>query len=347
MRSLTAAETRVIHTLLVVADVSDRTRKRWAGVPRSTFQSIKRRAFDKGWLTSRLVPDPLELGFPIVEIALEQPFAEHRDAAVRRIRESPSTVFAWASPDSLLSVSFTSRGHADALDSSPVLAFRRRSIIRSGAPFRDIPVYFDWEGAWSTWASGLRPVTYPVGLAPRPTDERLENELAAHEGHRTAIAPLLQGPTGAAVPALGGFRHGGTLLPREVRRAIQRGWVTRRVFVELGEVPSVPERLIERVVFVTGRVKDPGISANELLSAIIRGSRARPLLLAKDSKAALIAFLSPIPEYSRSSPTGQASLVDTIGGYLREIEIVREPISTLFPIVNHRYNRPLEVLTES
>ncbi len=53
MRGLSETQARVIRELLVTRPGSDRKKYAAAGVPRSTFQLVRKHAFDVGWVFRR------------------------------------------------------------------------------------------------------------------------------------------------------------------------------------------------------------------------------------------------------------------------------------------------------
>ncbi len=331
MRSLTAAEARVIHALLVAADVPERVRERWSGVPRATFLAVRKRAFAHGWLTSRYVPDPAALGFDRVSLVLDQPFSDHLAEAVSEAREDPGTVLAWSSPETVLSVRF---GRSSSRAPSVTGGRRHRFEIVATEPARQLPIYFDFEGAWSLWASGLALVSYPAGLVA-PTPDGRPRGPRTRPG-RSALEELLSGPDGASPEAGGPLRLSDTYLPRRHRALVRTGTVRRRAFPNLGEIPpGLDGGSIASFVFVHGTLRgETGIEA--LLSAVLRDARVRPFLLASDDRAALLGLLAPMP--SRLRGIGRP-LIDVLGEVLESISVVREPIATLFPLLDHRYDR--------
>lgn len=331
MRSLTAAEARVIHALLVAADVPERVRERWAGVPRATFLAVRKRAFAHGWLTSRYVPDPAALGFDRVSFVLDQPYSDHLAVAVQEARNTPGTVLAWSSPETVFSVRF---GRSTDARPPETPGRRHRFEVVATEPLRQVPIYFDFEGAWSLWASGLALVSYPAGLlVPTPGGEPRTSRSRLG---RSALEELLSGPDGSSPDAGGPLRLSDAYLPRKHRALIRSGTVRRRAFPNLGDIPpGMDGGAIGNFVFVHGTLRK-GFEGAQLLPAVLRDARVRPFLLAGDDRTALLGFLAPMP--SRLRGLGRP-LIEVLSEALESISVVREPIATLYPLIDHRYDR--------
>jgi hypothetical protein len=327
MRSLTSSEVRVIHALLIAADVPERRREVWSGVPRATYLAVRKRAFSLGWLTRRFVPDPVATGFDSVELRLEQPFSDRLPEAIRAVRELPGLVLLWTSPETLISVRFVRHGARGDEAGPPA---RTRFEIRVDDPFRELPVYFDFEGAWSTWASGLSLVTYPTGaVAPRADGRPLTQ--ADREGLKQLLSVDGEDPI-----AEGELRLSESFLPPRHQSLVRRGVVRRRVFPNLAELPPMPDgAAINGCVFVHGTLRS-GADPAQIVPQLLRDGPARPFLAAFDERSALLGLLSPRPARLRGA--GRPTL-DLLAERLEGISVIREPVATLHPAVDHRYGR--------
>ena len=60
------------------------------------------------------------------------------------------------------------------------------------------------------------------------------------------------------------------------------------------------------------------------------------IFFAFDSTRTLLMGMSPAPP---TAPDNQTPVIQVLGQFLKQIEVVREPIHTLFPLVDHRYDR--------
>jgi hypothetical protein len=334
MKSLSAAEARVIAALLAASPGDEATRARRSGVPRTTYQTIRRRALVEGWVQERYVPAPSAVGADRVVFRLAQPFAERRAEVVRRWREQPGVVVLWASPETVLSVSFEAREkpapNVDASTSEAAVpaAWLRRTWRRSASPGpAEVPVYFDFEGAWSRRIGLPAPASYPQGLpqgpasGPNPPQARLRS--------------LLSFPF-QAMPSEGiALRFSAAHLSRHERQILSQGWAAHRVFPALAEIPSYDGRRDERAVVVTANLNADG-SMSRLLGSLYQKRRIAPFLAVAAEGRALLAMLAPAP----GPVTGAGpSVLELFEKELRDIEILREPLDTFFPVVDHRYDR--------
>jgi hypothetical protein len=336
MKSLSAAEARVIAALLAASPGDEATRARQSGVPRTTYQTIRRRALVEGWVQERYVPAPAAVGASRVVFRLAQPFAERRAEVVRRWREQPGVVVLWASPETLLSVSFEGgaepgpdAGAGPTETPLPDAWFRRSWTIAATPGPAELRVYFDFEGAWSRRIGLEAPVSYPQGLpgghptGPKPPQAQLQS--------------LLSFPF-QAVPSAGiALRFSPSHLSRGERQILSQGWAAHRVFPALAEIPSYLGARDERVVLVMASL-NPGGSMSRLLSSLYLTRRIAPFLAVAADGRALIAMLAPAP--GPRSETGP-SVLGLFEQELRDIETLREPLDTFFPVVDHRYDRLL------
>jgi hypothetical protein len=335
MRSLTAAEIRVIDALLADSASTESERARQAGVPPTTFKTVRRRIFSEGWLYERYLPDPSSLGLGALSVTVAQPFVERYRELVEEFRQLPGTVVLLASPETLVSVTLHRSGAAP---TGPVRdrtsAFRRIWTVHAELADGGAPVYFDFSGAWSARTSAHRDHGYPRPFGrPSGSGARSRRDLSGAE-LVDLLALLRRGPLSEGVST--SLRYSPVHLPRRQRRLLRRGVATHRVLLNLAEVPAIDGHRDEQVVFVTGRWRArsarPGFS-----SALLDDVGVSPFLVVHDEARVLVALLSPSP--ARFTPKG--SLGQTLEQSLNEIEILREPIPTLYPLLDHRYDRLL------
>jgi hypothetical protein len=334
MRSLTVAEARVIEAHLAVVPGDEADRARQSGLPRTTFQTIRKRLLVAGWIYDRYVPAPSAVGASKVTFWLAQPFAERRADVVRLCRTEPDVVVLWASPDTIFAVSFdrTARRRAQTSHSSPGSLvpgewLRRSWTFETSPGPNDLPVYFDYEGEWSSRVGMSGPISYPQGLSLGPVGVasppmRGTRELLSRpfEMNRSAGLALSFSPA---------------QLPRRLRHLLAQGWATHRVLPALAELPAYRGERDERVVFVTG-VQREGSSFESLRSRLFQECRVAPFLAVHDHGRILLAMLSPAPA---GVPARSRSVLGLFQEAMREIEVLREPLDTLFPLLDHRYDR--------
>jgi hypothetical protein len=335
MRFLSPAEIRVVRTLLIDEYATDQEGEHSARVPRSTFQSIRRRALVSGWLKERYIPYPASIGFSSVVIRLAQPFAERWGEALQILR-TETTVLLWASSETLFSVEF---GRGDlprkTLD-LPSKVFRQTWSIEARIERGEIPVYFDFEGVWSRWALQSEPVAYPRAFTGRPKAQSNQSirelRYRAEDLQSLVVRPFEFGSLPPARLSLSQAR-----LPRRLRRLVEAGVAFRRMIPDLSEMPPVQDNRMEQVVFVTGRLRDGG-NAEALRQELARESKSVPFIFASDSDRVLFAGLAPAP---RSATSGRTPMMDILGRHVQGIEVIRDKIESLVAVVDHRYDRLL------
>jgi len=330
MRSLTEAETRVIRILLANLPGPERNRIRDAEVPRTTYQTVRHRAFLNGWLQERYFPHPLLFGAERIRFVLAQPYAERWNESVRMLRSLEGLVILWASPETLFGVVYeesTGRRWNDLFTSD---VFRRSWTIAAPARGDGIVSYFDYEGVWSRWALNRDPLAYPRGLPAANL-----SALPQSKADWNSVRELLVRPSGATSIALDRSVFRATGLSRRGRKLLSAGWFSHRILPNLGEIPTIRGYRPDRVVFVTATPL-PGKSTRDFFADLTRLGRASPFVFAYDSDRVLFATLSPAP---LEVAEGRTPMVDLLQNYLAKVEVIREPIDSLFPLVDHRYDR--------
>jgi hypothetical protein len=335
MRSLTLAEARVIGALLASNPGDEADRVQRSGVPRTTFQRIRRRVLIDNWLHERYVPAPQSLGKNFLSFRLVHPFAEHRSNVVSRWRSDPEVVLMWASPAAIFSVAFRSlpEGGGGAsigdLRGDPPEWFRLHWGLTTTAGPSTTPVYFDFEGAWVRRMGIGPPQSYPQGLpipragVPPPSRADLDSILSRPFGERADEGFIL--------------KYSAVHLPRRERRLLRDGWIAHRTFPDLAAIPTFEDERDELLVFVSGRFLE-GRSLADLYQRLRSDAELSPVLAVANGQEALVGLLSPAPKSLTPRPISVLSIFQQS---LRDIQIVREPIATLFPIIDHRYERLL------
>jgi len=321
MKHLTRREAEVIRSLLAAQPGTEVERIRASGLARSTYQSVRRRALEFGWLVERFVPSPALLGAGSVEVSLERPFAEEWGSTALSRERNPSTVYLSLSAQSVLVVEFP-QSYSAPMERPQEDRSWRVSIRPSGG---GVPAFFDMEGAWSSGVLGKPPLRYPQGL-PGGWDD-LSHPLPDLGPFSNGVSRLLSSRPGGT-PAL-------TVVAadRAERDLVQQGLLVRRSFPVLERLPHVLGREIDYVVFVTGRCQGE-LSARSLLASLMDRARVFPFLFAYDEERVLFAGLAPIRTLPPRTPQ---SVTAVLTEHLSRIEIVREPLSTWKTRVPHRY----------
>jgi hypothetical protein len=337
MRDLSGAEARVIRELLVDRPGSERLRRNAAHVPRSTYQSIRKRAVELGWIDSRYVPSPSVVGAHHLRVELVQPFAERRADVLRDLLALDGLVVLWECPGSILAVTFDRTSTQNPLPPSPDPRCFRKWVVVPTMSVDHVRAYFDFEGIWSRWAVREDPVAYPRGLGPPTGPPEPGNPSNGNHGH-ARVAELVSSPFRTTREGPSGFLRSVGGERRRLRHAIERGEVFPRTFPRLDRLPGVGGLRLDSTVFVSGLRMDASSNGN-LFEELVSQARVTPFLYADDNRRVFVAFLSPAPPWVVD---GRTPVTGVLRGHLRDIEIVREPIAAINPVVNHRYDRLFE-----
>jgi hypothetical protein len=330
MRSLTEAEARVIRVLLAGIPGPERRMVRDAEVPRTTFQTIRTRAFINGWLKERFIPHPTLFGSERIHLFVAQPYTERWNESVRALRSLENLVVLWASPETLVGVVFDRPSSPTQDEIQFWKSFRRCWTVVPGNPREGVLAYFDFEGAWSRWTLGKEPLSYPQAF---PTPETRTSPLS-HEDWKAARRLLIR-PFSSSSDRPGASLFGSSRLSRHERRLLNKGWLSRRVLPSFSEIPPLHGYRPERAVLITG-IPLEGRTPRDLFADLTQRARVAPFLFAYDTERVLLGTLSPAPPHVARN---RGSVVDVLQEHLHQIEVVREPIDSLYPVIDHRYDR--------
>jgi len=314
-----------------------------SGIPRSTYRYAKRRLYSEGVLEDRFVPNPNAIGIPRITFILSRPAAENARSVTETLASTPGTVEAWSGTQSVFAVVFHESDAASDAFLKQVnegklgnpLAIVNVDTGQEQSSTPQVPVYFDFEGAWVRYCSLPATRRYPCALpAPRGTSSGRE------DCQKTVPAPVASLLT----------RHfsrpshliGPASIPRSQRRSLEQGKVEWRVYLGISSLVNLKYRGLgfQDLVFVTGRPKD-GTGLANLLPDLLAGCNIRPFLLAGDENSVLLATfgigLKSVGE-APSDVRPRKSVIDTIASHLKQIEIIREPLVSLRMNVAHRYD---------
>jgi len=106
---------------------------------------------------------------------------------------------------------------------------------------------------------------------------------------------------------------------------------------DFSELPPIPGKQVNQVVFVTGRLLDEG-RAEVLRQELARESKSVPFIFASDGERVLFAGLAPAP---RSVTSDRTPMMEILGRHVQGIEVVREKTDSLVTVIDHRYDRLL------
>jgi hypothetical protein len=341
MRYLTRSEAAVLRAMIANVPHGERERIRQAGVPRSTYQAVRKRALSGGWIVERNVPTLAALGISRIAITLAQPYAEHHSEALQSLRDRRTTVLLWTSLDTLLSVAFerstdpqTGRGDDKTLsDGMETGWLRQRWKVSVTAAEGSVPAFFDYEGAWSRAILGEPPASYPQPLefdsAGRSGSAGPPQGSALAAFHRFLAGPMGGGDRGDSEGGRESVRQRGW--DRRFRRL---GWSSPRSFLVPPALPPVAGVPLSQIVFVTGRLRDPS-GMSTLLPRLVQRTGIAPFLVAYDRSRIILGALSS-PGLRRPA---RFTVLEELRTDLIEIEILRAPVQTLRTVVDFRFGR--------
>lgn len=343
MRSLTPAEARVVGALLDTGAMTNQERIARTRIPPRTFETASQRLLTAGIVYDRYVPNPTRFRFPAVGFALARPFVERAADVERRWAGFPGNVVLWRSPDWIFGVFFRSL--------APSASSLAEVLVRPGESSRafclevdardpQVPVYFDFEGAWAALTA-----TAPSAGYPRPLPGAGE-PLGGPPGSRSPDADRVVGWTLARRPvtldngAAGPRRRSPRFFPRPERRALSRGWVEHRVFLDVTRIPATPGGSVAGVAWVLGRLRT-GRTPERLFAALRGRGRLAPFLFATDERQVVVGALARAEAHTGSSDPGGAEGTAAHGilpEYLEEIELARSPLAAVTAVRDHRYD---------
>jgi hypothetical protein len=342
-RILTESEARVVWKILSGGLETEEDRMRDSGIPRTTYREAKHRLYSEGLLEDRFVPNPDAIGIPRVTFYLSRPAAEEANSVLDQLSKLPGTVEAWAGTQVVFSVVFH-----DSVGSSELLLKRinegklgnPRAVVsvdtgKTMASESQVPVYFDFEGAWVRFCGLSATRRYPCPLPPPHPATSARDD--ATKQVSPSVASLLT-------------RHftrpshlmGPSSIPRSQRKSLQLGKVEWRVFLDFSRLRMLEYRGLSfhDLIFVTGTMRKPNGLA-ELLPDLLAGCNVRPLLLAGDDASVLMIGLGIGLGATRYAPPDlqpSRSVVQTMAHHAKDIDVIREPLISFRTPVAHRYD---------
>lgn len=340
-RPLTPTEVQVIRGLLGADDSTEREKIRKLGIPPRTYHAIRERAYLEGWVIDRYLPDLSVLGGENVTVAVVQPFGEHMSSVVKTWASDPRTVVLWVGPETVFGVFV--EGAKSPKTVAAALAegrstLRRHLEITANTYEGGVPVYFDFEAAWSRWTGQLGSPSYPRPWVSRNPENENGRSLGANGG-MSAVAGLVRRPFEVEARRESPLRASPFYAPRSQQKVLSRRLVQRRIFLDILRLPPFEGRAIERVVFVGGELL-PGKTPEALFRQLVGGCRVSPFIFVTDHARILFAALSPGPRAGgAASQPRPLSVMKTLQDNLQSIEVIREPLRTLRNVVDHRYDR--------
>jgi hypothetical protein len=326
VRSLTPAEAKVIRSMLASRPGSEAERITSSGIPRRTYQEIRRRAFAEGWLEPRYVPNGPYFGLPFVTFRLVHPFLERMSEDRADWTANPSTVLLWTTPEVLFDVEFSSKP-----PNSQAGSFHKSFALTVDARGPTVPAYFDFEGCWATWTRQEGTLAYPH---PLPGAERVFGVRRAPGTPELHAARELLAM--ASRSGHGSRAASSESLPRSLRRVIRTGAVQYRVFPNLAQMPPFEDRTVQKLALVHGQLR-ASQRPEDLFRAVVREAGVFPFLFVADRREVLLGALAVDNEAEERRP-----VLETLSQFLVQIEAARLDVSSLFVPIPHHYERLFE-----
>jgi hypothetical protein len=337
VRVLTRSEALVVQLLLARSD------RRVARVPgletphRRTLQSIRQRAYQKGWVRDRYVPTPAAFGLDHATFAIARPHVDQARTLAERWKARPENVLLWASDSGLFGVFLSSSDAGSelevALEEGAVGADLQRFEVPCGA--EAVPVYFDFEMAWVR-ATGLSGVSEGC---PRPLPS-----LRA-QGPAAAILPTPAQRNGIRGWVTDASRDGNSarlslFRPRLEELGLRFGWLAFRSILDPAAVAASSTGFPDWCAFIRGRLR-PGTEPPDLFRGLVESAGVSPFLFVAEGERVLFASLSLGPGVRRSPE--RVPVLPVVQTYLRDISVEQWPLGTTRVLTDHEYGRCLEL----
>jgi hypothetical protein len=345
VKKLNRSEAAVLHSLLACSMASQRSQIEGSGLPKTTYQDAKRRLYAEGIVADRYVPYPPLVGVETIRFEVAQPFAEEMPAAARAWEADPASVLVFAGGQTLVGVFFEEgrpkRKPSRSGGTRPTPSPGREFSVSVSSSAYGVPVYFDFEGALSHVLGAPPTGGYPRGLGG-PWPDRATAGIRWDPRQRPElVAQLLRRPL--EVPAGNRPSHllGPVSLPRSLRQLAGSAFFSWRTFPSLSSLPSFRDRGVRSLAFVHGLLH-PGARPSELFASLVALLGIHPFLLATDGERVILGTclgeVAPSGAGARGAEGGPSTL-HVLRSYLRQIDLIREPVESLRVLVDHRYDR--------
>jgi hypothetical protein len=286
------------------------------------------RLYALGVVKERSIPDPAALGHPQVLFASAELFADRIEEATESWRAETSALHLLAAPERLFGV-FVSRdsAHSAALRDRLNNARSVRSTICLECDSRNasVPVFFDFEEAWvrTTGLPGV--VRYPRPL-PSSTASEQSNPIALDRQDRRILEgmlsrPFVPGPKAGLFTRLRRF-------PEEAReRRLQKdGVIEFRTLLDPVACAGWSESFPQSMVSISGTLLG-GRTPKDFFYELI-----------------LFQYLSlGVRTNAEDSPSVVPPIVPIVRRSLEGVVVMREDLSGVKTVIDHRYDRPFGI----
>jgi hypothetical protein len=341
-RCLTEAEVKVVRMVLgAMISESDEDRIRKSGLPRATYQQAKKRLYSVGLLQDRFVPNPKTLGFHVVSIVLLRQFPDRVPSTAAWLGAQPGATNVWSGMQSVFGVCFHDSVSA-AQHFREALGGRKEggevvAHLLVEPDSKNFPVYFDYEGAWNSFAKIPGTIGYPHSLPDKDFRRRFwaRHPTGLPDGFVSLVRRPFEGNRAAHLV-------GPATLPRSQRRILEKGALVWRSFLAPMEIPLLDGTRLSEVAFVAGALRK-GSSSQELLGSLIGRGKVHPFLMASDGTQMVLGLLLRAPPGHPEDPVVDApSIHGLLSAQLVDIVYVKEPLANLNAYRFHRYDLLVE-----
>lgn len=311
-------------------------------VPRRTRYNIIERMNSRRILKTREIPDPAILGRPLVAFALGEAHADRVEKITEKWCEDRSAVLLWIAHERLFGVNFcTSQADVEALQSRLTgdHGLREVNILVADSRQESVPVFFDFEGAWSSFSHRNRYIHYPHGL---PLTTAVGGGTPDHlsPADATAVSKILLGAAPDSMRSGAASARGGFMSRRRETRLHADGVVESRTLLDPAACARWTDDFYRSIVLVRGSLlTSPG--AAPLFRDLVNVAEVAPFLYATDGPSVLFGYLSgrknaEVPVANQSAPR----LPSIVRTYLRDVSVARYDVIELQSPIDHRYERP-------
>lgn len=341
MRVLSPAEATAVWLLIARSRPAMEPVDGIPPLPRRTFQTVRQRVYERGWITDRFIPSPSVFGNGHVVFALSQPLSDRVASLVERWSALPENVLLWASNESVLGVFFQSEN--DSRDFAQQLAIEESSRdhcrIRVACRRDAIPAYFDYEAAWVRATGLLGVVGYPRSIQSDWSIPEGKGTRRATPAQSKAVAKLAYAVHSRLGQTASGPFGAGYRRRSDEERCIRRGWATFRSFLNPIEVARSVTGFPGWCACVWGDLL-PEARITEFFQALVAEAVVSPFLFVTDQQKVLFATLSRGPGNRRT--VERISVLAIVRRYLRDISVVRWPFTSTRVITDHEYGPLLQ-----
>jgi hypothetical protein len=340
-RGLTDNEALVVRRILGAGSESEENRVRMSGMPRTSYKEARSRVYALGILEDRYVPNPALLSIPTISFLVTHPAPGATVEAARLICNMKGAVVVWAGMEFVFGVLFQ-RSAAErskirkTVESMSILG-EIRCIVSADTSQDSIPVYFDFEGAWSRITGSGSMQKYPRHL---PTGGDAERTWPSARHVAPMVEELLRKPIEDSARNRPPHLLGPSLLPRNYRRLIDRGLVEWRTFLGVGRPIVYKGWKLSEVVIIYGRLKDD-TGLYPLFQDLVTKCQVYPFLLAAGGGEMIMGnfAVEPVTNAENSGlRSSSQNVTRTISNHLESFRYVRESTESLSVLHSHRYD---------